>query len=348
MRLSKGKRILLCILSLPVAMLAAAGLCFQKLDRTETLQNIWCDEMFIEYDLTSKHTLYVSGVHGDSFGLYETGLRWNKLYGLRQLFLRMYDPVLFAENVKEVFPGEDGFLYTDSDGTLYYFGNYSHHVRLKIAEHVRSAFPSAIQITYVDEQSNAYQCLLTKQPEFLDSGVRQAWSVPLVTVLLYEDGSLYLCFADVLDPAGIRENRILLDTDVKTMKCTRDAVFYTDSNGWLKTITYDTLTETTTPPAVLALHPIDYAPLWAYDVAVLTEDGTVDYVNITGKKKGAYLQYYHRVLSTDLPGQPVSICGNSDKIFILTDDGSKYQIGHTPGAWGKKDIILNWDTSGSD
>lgn len=139
---------------------------FEELPKDAKVRNIEINEYSVQFFITEDDKLYVGGINRDSMGLFDkTGFRWGFLYAIRGFLGRTNNPVLFAENVAQVFEATDGatdkgFLYTDLNGTLYYFGSATKGNSVKIAEDVKGATACNRTIFYVTSFGDLYQKFL--------------------------------------------------------------------------------------------------------------------------------------------------------------------------------------------
>lgn len=150
---------ILAVLILGIAALVYASTnAFQNMPETTVVTSVAVVEHDVQFYVTAEEELYVGGQHTDCFGLYDEGFRWGYLYGLRHLLhpsLRE-TPVLFATGVRDVFPGDDGFLYTDEARNLHYFGKMGDYRDTVLAEHVVSADCGGYSIVYVTQDGSAW------------------------------------------------------------------------------------------------------------------------------------------------------------------------------------------------
>ncbi len=139
-----------------VAILGYVLFSFTPMPKDIAVRQVLVDEFSQIYYVTEDNQLYVGGNNTDHLGFYDTDVRWGTLFALRR-FLGKEDAVLFAEQVSQVYPSEDGVLYTDLDGSLYYFGELNGGKLTKIADNVEKASLSSFGGVYLAAaDSNAY------------------------------------------------------------------------------------------------------------------------------------------------------------------------------------------------
>ena len=163
MKRKKLRNILIVVIcALAVIWVAYGFLRFTPMPANTKIRDIEAHEHRIILYLSEDNKLYISGFHDDSITLYDgVGFRWSFLYGLRVWFGDPDVPVLFAENVEQVFESKyNGFLFTDTNKTLYYFGSMSSGEVVRVAENVTNACSVNQDIYYVDIHGDAYHSVL--------------------------------------------------------------------------------------------------------------------------------------------------------------------------------------------
>lgn len=198
-----GGKIKVVVLSLALLALilvfALAHLTFEPLPEDAQVRQIWTDQLGQYYLLTSEQKLYVGGWNGDRFGFYDTDFRWGTLYGFRNLF-KISAPVLFAEDVSSIFPCENGLLYSDLNGALFYFGELNGGRLVKVSDNVLTASGSLSKIVYVDSTNTAYSIKWNSEgkswtePALVSQGVSDICIDGLYLRLLTLDGRVFEIF----------------------------------------------------------------------------------------------------------------------------------------------------------
>lgn len=185
---------------------------FQSLGDSEQVQSVLTDALGHYYILTRDHELFIGGINGDRFGFYDTDFRWGIIYGLRNLFVER-EPVLFAKGVSTVFPCEYGVLYSELDGSLYYFGELSRGKLEKVAEGVLAACGTRNELVYIDHTHTAYYTSWDRN----NSSWRESVYISESISNLYISGNcLWLLFQDghVSTVSTVKNSRSFFDPEI--------------------------------------------------------------------------------------------------------------------------------------
>ena len=216
---------------------------FQSIPENSAVRQICVDELGQAYFVMEDSKLYVGGQNRDRFGFYETGFQWGLLYGLRNLASER-PPVFFADRVNAVFIAEDGVLFTDLDGVLYYFGEQNHGKKEALAENVMKASQSSFAITCLSSDSTAYCITRDYQsdawtpPQKLMDDVRDVAIEGSCIWLLQEDGHLLtVSMRDDGTPA-LNEKTVVAEK-VSNMWTSRSAVLLRTTDGTYQVISCD-------------------------------------------------------------------------------------------------------------
>ena len=184
-----------------ISILVVLGICarffiitrFEELPAETKIQDITVDGYSVKYFITEDNELYIGGDHTDSFGLYDkTGFRWSFMYAVRGILGKTDVPVLFAKNVVQVFEASDGFLFTDVDGILYYFGSKSKGEIIKLAEDVISASSYRQNVFYVTASGDGYRKILSETiAEKIASNIIYVYTNGIAYRIIDDSGKIY-------------------------------------------------------------------------------------------------------------------------------------------------------------
>ena len=219
---------------------------FEPLPADKKIRAVTADQHGVTYFITQSNELYVGGIHDDSFGLYESGFRWNIVYGLYRIFAGG-EPVLFTKNVDQVFSATNGFLYTDTDMNLYYFGDIREGMHTFIARDVIHASMCNSNVLYVCNDGSVYFTTLSE--ECLEEAIlvandgKQVLADQLSALILTNSGTLYQIETGKEYFATIEQQLQPIAFDVKTIQgCMAGNCFITvndeltycawGQNGW--------------------------------------------------------------------------------------------------------------------
>ncbi len=213
----------LCLM-LPICILIISLISFTGMKPDRNLCDVSWDSHGVGYFLTDEHELYVggpNGTHTDSYGLYETGFRWNFLYGTRRL-LGVRNAVLFCNDVKEVFNGEHGFLYTNSRDELYYFGSYSNGKKIQVAQRVIAASEYLDKIVYITKDHEVFHTSIENgaavyPPIKIASGGNLVYIVNQSIRIVDVDGIMYRVLLDD-EGKALTESKRICELNIQSMK----------------------------------------------------------------------------------------------------------------------------------
>lgn len=238
MKSLKWTIVLVCMI-LVIGFIMLPVIAFCNLSTETTLYEVLWDNHGVGYYLTEENELYVggpNGLHTDSYGLYETGFRWNFLYGTRRL-LGIRDAVLFCDDVKKVFHGENGFLYTDGNDVLFYFGSASNGKTIRIAQRVISASEDFNRIAYITEDDEVFYTTITDDntvspSKKIASQGRYVYIARNNIRILDKAGGVYQISLDKNgEPLGDR--KMLFESGICTMRNDIDTTCVLTDNGEL-------------------------------------------------------------------------------------------------------------------
>jgi len=292
---------------------------FEAMPENAKIRNIEINEYDVKFFLTEDNKLYVGGIHMDSMGLFDdTGFRWSFMYALRGIFGKTDVPVLFAENVAQVFEASDGFLFTDLDGTLYYFGSQSGGENVKVAENVICASSDNRNIFYVTTESDVYRKAFNKENATqVGTDAVSVYSNGLVFRIVTSSGEIYQ-----IDAAGTVGNSSQKRNSVLQAQDDYDSTCVLDSEGKLTLHQWDTgITggENNTP---YFLSDNVLSSDMNFDrICYLTKAGELRSVFTRGGIENA------KTIQTDRT-DIVDIAVAYSEVFVLYSDGS-YQIYYT-------------------
>ena len=211
---------------------------FRAMPDETKIRKIEADSYGLKYFVTETDELYIGGDHGDRYGLYDTGFYWGFLYGSRRLFCRSDAPVRFAENVADVYPGTNGFLYTDIGGTLYYFGESTGGKITKIATDVQTASVRDNCIVYATFAGDAYckTCVdgAWGEAKQLANNVSQIYTNGFLARIVDKDGNFYqVRIDDAQVPTVLPGDGLYFEKDIQYMTNSYDRTALLTKSGEL-------------------------------------------------------------------------------------------------------------------
>lgn len=318
------KRVIYCaifLLVLSIGVFAVVAFRFQKMPHGTKLRDIEVDSNGIVYYLTEDGELYVGGCHKDSYGLYETGFRWGFLYGTRGI-LHGDDafPVLFAENVQQVFEATDSFLYTDQSNTLFYFGTESEGNHMPVATNVVEASASGAEFVYVTNANELFHTSMDGDgftaPKQIGSNVSKAHIIGHDVQVLDINGSYYqIIMARTAEGEFSYAAEDVSEHGIQKMESSPDGICLLKSDGELLYDLLRNIDGNTVPNRYYikkdaAVTHIDINA--DRDVFFVTEEGDVERYDRGATKTVVQLE------RTDV----VDIAAGESEVFILFADGT--------------------------
>lgn len=320
--------VLCCTIAVVGIIVALYFVRFKFFSNDVKVRNIAVSASGITYYITESNELYVEGRARDSFGLYQSGFRWEYMYGL----FAADKPVLFARDVERVFEGYQGFLYTDTGRNLFYFGNGSAGEPYLIASNVIHASLGRGNVVYVCENGAVYETVLssgrpTEYYQIADNGT-EAYTDSVNICILNSSGEFYKIARSGFAPnSRPQENTVKLASNIKSIQNVAEGelvltqsqtlayygIHVRISSDWQNPI------DLTDGDVVLEnVRYCDYNPFTG--VVSITEDGSLLLMQAEGKYEPIVLEKFDTIENI------IDLAVGNDWIYIVFSDGSYQRI----------------------
>ncbi len=313
-----------------ISILVVLGICviffyvtrFEEIPPETKIQDITVDGFSVKFFITEDNELYIGGEHTDSFGLYDkTGFRWSFMYAVRGILGKTDVPVLFAKNVVQVFEASDGFLFTDVDGTLYYFGSKSNGKIIKLAEDVICASSYRQNVYYVTASGDGCRKILSEAiVEKVASNVIYVYTNGIAYRIIDNSGKIYQLDVSEADCANTTSTKNGAVIDVGN---DYNSTYILTSKGKLTLYQWSTgiiggeenVPYSLSEQALLADMNFDH-------VCYFDREGRLSIVSCRGKDIDTESSEIRLLDRTDI----IDIAVDYDAVYVLASDGSYYKI----------------------